>query len=130
MTQPLFRSVDCVMVHVDNLEAGLDFYVNKLGHTLNWKSSDSAGLSLADSEAELVLHTKIGPETDLLVDNVDSAFSKLIESGATSIMAPFDIRIGRCAVVLDPWGNQLTMLDMSKGSLKIDKNRNVIENES
>ena len=30
---------------------------------------------------------------------------------------PFDIAIGRCARVRDPFGNELVMLDQSKGRL-------------
>jgi hypothetical protein len=42
------------------------------------------------------------------------------------MVAPFDLRIGRCAVVQDPWGNQLTILDMSKGALVTDADGKVI----
>jgi hypothetical protein len=35
---------------------------------------------------------------------------------------PFDIPIGRCAVVRDSWGNVLVLLDVTKGSLMTDAN--------
>jgi hypothetical protein len=39
---------------------------------------------------------------------------------------PFEIRIGLCAVVMDPWDNVLVLLDASKGLLEVDENRNVV----
>jgi predicted enzyme related to lactoylglutathione lyase len=125
-----FKGVDCYLLKVGNLEAGIDFYVNKLGHKLNWKTRTSAGLLMGDSGAELVLNTEIGPETDLLVDDVKEAYGRLIKAGAKEIRAPFEIQVGLCAVVEDPWGNEITILDLSKGLLKIDENKNVTGNRA
>ena len=36
------------------------------------------------------------------------------------INGPFEIAIGRCAVVADPWDNVLVLLDNSKGFLTTD----------
>ena len=127
--KPIFKGVDCFLVKVSSLEEGLDFYVNKLGLTLNWKSKTSAGLLMESSGSEFVLSTEIGPETDLLVDDVNEAFGRLVEAGATIIAKPFEIQIGLCAVVQDPWGNILTILDLSKGLLKMDDKKNVIGNK-
>ena len=127
--KPIFKGVDCFLVKVSSLEEGLDFYVNKLGLTLNWKSKTSAGLLMESSSSEFVLSTEIGPETDLLVDDVNEAFGRLVEVGATIIAKPFEIQIGLCAVVKDPWGNILTILDLSKGLLKMDDKKNVIGNK-
>lgn len=124
--KPIFKGVDCFLVKVSSLEEGLDFYVNKLGLTLNWKSKTSAGLLMESSGSEFVLSTELGPETDLLVDDVREAFKRLVEAGATVIATPFEIQIGLCAVVKDPWGNILTILDLSKGLLKMDDKKNVI----
>ena len=33
---PLFRKVDCVRIPVPDLEAGLAFYRDQLGHALIW----------------------------------------------------------------------------------------------
>jgi lactoylglutathione lyase len=41
----------------------------------------------------------------------------LVDAGGTLVAGPFDIQIGRCAVVLDPFGNALVLLDTSKGRL-------------
>lgn len=115
MASPLFRKVDCVMVRVADLEAGLGFYSVALGHRVLWRTPDAAGLAMPGTDAELVLHTQQGPEVDLLVEGVDQAFERFIEAGGHAVEAPFDIAIGRCAVVRDPFGNALVMLDQSKG---------------
>ena len=126
--EPTFKGVDCFMVKVGNLEDGINFYVNKLGHKLSWKTPSSAGLRMGDSSSELVLHTEIGPETDLLVDDVQAAFSRLVEAGAKVIREPFEIQIGLCARLEDPWGNRVVILDLSKGLLATDENKYVVGN--
>ncbi len=52
--------------------------------------------------------------TDLLVDDVEKAFEKLIQNGCKPLRKPFDIPVGKMAIVLDPWGNTLQFLDLSK----------------
>jgi len=125
--EPLFRKVDCVQLKVDNLETALSFYSSRLGHTLKWKTETSAGLSMADADTELVIHTgSLPPETDLLVSSVPEAVKQFLEAGGKVIIGPFDILIGLCAVVEDPWANRMVILDMSKGKLKVDEQMNVI----
>jgi hypothetical protein len=41
-------------------------------------------------------------------------------------MPPFDVRIGRFVVVPDPWGNELVLLDTSRGLLVTDDDENVV----
>ena len=67
-------------------------------------------------------------DVDLTVDAVDAATSRFAEAGGQVVVAPFDIPIGRCSVVRDPWGNQLVLLDESKGLLATDSERNIIGN--
>ena len=123
----LFRKVDCIRLYVPDLEAGLAFYRDRLGHELIWRSATAAGLRLPESEAELVLQTEEQrQEVDLLVDSADEATKWVEQAGGKVIVPPFEIQIGRCVVLEDPWGNPLVLLDMSKGSLKTDADGNVI----
>jgi predicted enzyme related to lactoylglutathione lyase len=126
MTEPMFKSVDCVMLRAPDLATALQFYSGVLGHELLWRSPDATGLSMPNTTTELVLHASQGPEVDLLVDDVASAFRRFVMAGGNAIQDPFDIAIGRCAVVRDPFGNTIVMLDQTKGSLLTDKARNIV----
>jgi predicted enzyme related to lactoylglutathione lyase len=85
------------------------------------------------TETELVLFTEPAdsavetPEVDLLVESTDSAAGRIRDLGGRMTVEPFDIPVGRCAVVEDPLGNRLVVLDLSKGLLRTDADRNVIE---
>ena len=125
----LIRKVDCIRLYVPDLEAGLAFYRDRLGHELIWRNETSAGLRLPESDAELVLQTEDQrQEVDLLVDSADDAARRVEQAGGKVIVPPFDIQIGRCVVLEDPWGNPLVLLDISKGLLNTDAEGNVIGN--
>jgi lactoylglutathione lyase len=127
---PLFDRIDCVRLAVPNLEAGLHFYHDQLGHDLIWRIDSAAGLRLPGTDAEIVIHTdSIPPEIDFKVDSVDSGAQRFEAAGGKIVVPPFDIQIGRCAVVQDPWGNRLVLLDFSKGVLLTDEDGNVIGNQ-
>jgi predicted enzyme related to lactoylglutathione lyase len=127
--QPLIRKVDCVRLYVPDLESGLDFYRDILGHELIWRTATAAGLRLPETDAELVLQSEEQrQETDFLVDSADEAAKRIEQAGGKVIVPPFDIQIGRCVVVEDPWGNPLVLLDTSKGLLKTNDEGYVIGN--
>jgi lactoylglutathione lyase len=129
LPEPLMRKVDCVRLYVPDLDAGLVYYRDQLGHELIWRTEREAGLRMPDTDAEIVLHTeRQGPEIDLLVDSADVAAARVEEAGGRIVSGPFDIQIGRCAVVQDPWGNQVVLLDTSKGLLVTDGDENVVGN--
>jgi hypothetical protein len=96
------------------------FLWGKLGHRLLWRSHEAAGFALPETDAELVVHMHLGPETDILVDDVDEAFASFLSAGGEALQPPFDIAIGRCARIRDPFGNELVILDQSKGRLVTD----------
>jgi len=70
-----------------------------------------------------------GLEVDITVQSVGEAVARWIALGGKVLAGPFDIQIGRCAVVEDPWHNPLVLLDTSKGLLVTDEDGNVIGNE-
>lgn len=128
--KPLMRKIDCVEFYVPYLDAGLQFYCNQLGLELNWRTPTSAGLRLPENDAEIVLQTeRQHREVDMLVDGADEAVRRFVQAGGTILVPPFYTQIGRGAVVADPWGNQFLLLDLSKGLLKTDEQKNVIGNE-
>src|SRR5271165_967129 len=118
--QALFRKVDNHLLRVADLDSAISFYGDKLGHRLLWRSDEAAGFALPDTDAELVVHLHIGPETDILVGSVDEAFAAILLAGGVAVQPPFDIAIGRCARIRDPFGNELVILDQSKGRLVTD----------
>ena len=127
MTHPLLRMVDAVTFRVPDLDSGIAFYVGRLGHTLNWRNDDigSAGLALPDSDTEIVLTTEHGYEPNWLVESADDAVRAVEEAGGSVLAAPFDIPVGRVAVVADPFGNVLALIDLSKGRYATDDEGNV-----
>jgi predicted enzyme related to lactoylglutathione lyase len=128
--EPLFQKIDCLSLPVPDLARALAFYRDALGQELVWQSKTAAGLRLPGQDAELVLQTeRPAPETDLLVDSVEVAVGRFVEAGGRVLAEPFDIQVGRCAVVADPFGNVLVMLDMSKGRLVTDAQGQVTGNE-
>jgi predicted enzyme related to lactoylglutathione lyase len=128
-SEPLILKVDCLQIPVPSLDAGLAFYRDGLGHALIWRTETAAGLQMAESETEIVLQTaRPAMEPNLLVHSADAAAALFVEAGGAMIVPPFDIQVGRCAVVHDPWGNPLVLLDLSKGLLITDTEGTVIGN--
>ena len=126
---PIFRKVDCIRLYVPDIEAGLSFYRDQLGHELIWRSETAAGLRLPETDAELVIQTEDQrQEVDLLVDSANESARLVEQAGGHVVVPSFDIQIGRCVVMEDPWGNPLVLLDTSKGLLKTDEDGNVIGN--
>jgi predicted enzyme related to lactoylglutathione lyase len=122
MTEPLLRLVDAVTVTVPDLDAGLAFYTDRLGHTLLWRNDELglAGLRCPDAVTELVLATDLPCEPNWLVRSADAAAETIIAAGGRMISPPADIPVGRVAVVADPFGNRLVLVDLSKGRYRTD----------
>lgn len=121
-TSPLMRKLDAVTVPVPDLDAGLRFYRDALGHALLWRNDalGQAGLELPDSDTELVLTTRLDYAPNWLVDSADEAAATVRAAGGRIVTEPFDIPVGRVAVVADPFGNPLVMVDLSKGRYTTD----------
>jgi catechol 2,3-dioxygenase-like lactoylglutathione lyase family enzyme len=119
----LIRGVDAVVLRVPDLAAGIRFY-QRLGHRLRWQGETQAGLSMG--ETELVLSVAQDAETDLLVDNLPAALERFVAAGGMVTAGPFDIPVGRLAVVLDPFGNRLSLIDLSKGRYRVDQDKRVL----
>jgi lactoylglutathione lyase len=131
VSEPLFRKLDCYSLPVDNLDSAITFY-GALGHQPIWRDgSHAAGLSLPDSDAEIVLHTDNRcAETYFLVESVPRAIERITNTGGNLVAGPFEINVGLYAKLSDPWKNPLVVLDFSKGILETDSQGNVIGNRS
>jgi predicted enzyme related to lactoylglutathione lyase len=122
MSDPVLRAVDAVTVPVPDLDRGLSFYRDHLGHTLLWRNDErgQAGLRLPDGETELVLTTRQEYAPTWLVTSVDDAVAHIVAGGGALLAAPEPIPVGRLAVVADPFGNALVLVDLSTGRYATD----------
>jgi predicted enzyme related to lactoylglutathione lyase len=104
------------MLGVDDLDQAAAFYERVFGLRRSWRDETSLGMGLPESGTEVVLHTMdIEVSVHYLVDDVDAVVPEYVAQGCVLRQAPFDIVIGRCAVLGDPFGNDIAILDMTKG---------------
>ena len=117
VSEPVLRGIDAITVPVSDLDAGLAFYRDALGLRLAWRNDTigQAGLHLADGPGELVLTTRQPYEPNWLVESADAASHAIAAAGGRITTEAFDIPVGRVAVVEDPFGNRLVLVDLSKG---------------
>lgn len=127
MHEPLLRKVDAVTFRVPDLDAGLAFYQGQLRHTLLWRNDEigQAGLRCPESDTEVVLSTDLDAEPNWLVRSADSAAAAFVDAGGSVISEPRDIPVGRVAVVRDPFGNRLVLVDLSAGRYRTSESGNV-----
>lgn len=127
----LFTKVDCFRLYVPDLDRGLKFYRDGLGLFVIWRTDTAIGLGLDNDVTEIVIHNeREGQEVDLMVDSVEEAVKTIESAGGKVITGPFDIKIGKCAVIEDPWTNQYVILDSTKGTFVTDSEGNVIGQNS
>jgi predicted enzyme related to lactoylglutathione lyase len=114
----MLRKIDCVMVRVGDLTSAVEFYTRVFGLQPLWRDETSAGLGMPETDTEVVLHTMDLADdrgVHYLVDDVPSAVAMGHRAGCIVREEPFDVAIGMCAVLEDPFGNTVCLLDMSKG---------------
>jgi len=115
----VLRKIDCVMVRVDDLGAAADFYARVFGLRRLWQDGSAVGMGMPETDAEIVLHTMDLPRdlgVHYLVDDVLAAVSTYRREGCVVRTPPFDVPVGRCAVLEDPFGNAICVLDLSNGA--------------
>lgn len=112
----LFKNIDCVELYVSDLDEGIAYYKDALGLKLLWRAETSAGLGMENDIAEIVLQNERKKmNVDIKVESVITAIPIIINAGGTVKFGPFDIPIGKCAVISDKWDNEYVILDMTKG---------------
>jgi predicted enzyme related to lactoylglutathione lyase len=118
----VLRVVDAVTVPVPDLDQGLAFYRDGLGHELIWRNDEigQAGLRLPDGQTEIVLSTDLAYAPNWLVTSVPEAVARIRAAGGAVVVEPHAIAVGRLAVVTDPFGNALILLDLSHGRYAVD----------
>jgi lactoylglutathione lyase len=116
----MLRKIDCVMLKVPELEKAAAYYESVFGLKRLWQDAHSVGMGMPETDAEIVLHDNPNIPKDInvhyLVDDVLQAVDHLATNGCIIRAQPFDIAIGKSAVLEDPFGNIICILDMTKGA--------------
>jgi lactoylglutathione lyase len=116
----MLRKIDCVMIRVADVRAGADYYAKVFGLHPLWSGDGSIGLGFPETDAEIVIHSDpnipSSVEVYYVVQDVIAAADRLLLEGCQVLVTPFDITIGKCAVIRDPFGTRLCILDKTKGS--------------
>jgi predicted enzyme related to lactoylglutathione lyase len=118
----LLRKIDAVTVPVPDLDQGLRFYRDGLGHDLLWRddSRGQAGLRMPETDAEIVLTLRQAYEPGWLVASASEAARVVVDAGGRMVTGPVDLPVGSLVVVADPFGNVLVLVDLSKGRYTTD----------
>jgi predicted enzyme related to lactoylglutathione lyase len=115
----MFKKIDCVMIRVDDVSAAEKFYSDVFGLKSLWREAGAVGMKMPETDAEIVLHSNAGipnkVEVHYLVDDVVAAVKSYGEKGCRVLEPPFDVLIGKCAVIQDPFGTVICLLDLTSG---------------
>src|ERR1700735_2761156 len=95
--EPLLQYVDAVTVPVPDLDRGMAFYRDVLGHQLIWRNdaAGQAGLGTPGSGTEIVLTTRQSYEPDWKVASADAAAEVFGANGGKGVRRPPHIPICR-----------------------------------
>jgi lactoylglutathione lyase len=115
----VFKKIDCVMIRVDDVASAEKFYADVFGLKLRWREAGAVGMGMPETDAEIVLHNHPEipnrVEVHYLVDDVVAAVRSYGEKGCRVLVPPFDVLIGKCAVIQDPFGTGICLLDLTSG---------------
>jgi predicted enzyme related to lactoylglutathione lyase len=111
--------IDNIMFFVKDLEKASKFYENVLGLKRVWtdKKNKMIGFVFDESDSEIVIHGDPeipNPDFSFLVENVEQFCEEYREKGYSLIREPFDVRCGKFAILADPDGNAIPIIDLTK----------------
>jgi len=111
--------IDSIMFYVSNLEKAARFYENALSLRPVWtdKEQNMIGFAFQESDSEIVIHNDSSlpnPSFSFLVENVEEFCVEYQKRGNKVVKEPFDVRCGKYAVLADPDGNELPIIDLTK----------------
>lgn len=116
----MLRKISSVLIRVNDVAEAINFYSDVFGLKPIWQDQQNqqAGLLFPESDAEIILHcdpTISGQVVvQYLVDDVIVAVERYLEQGCAVLTEPFETRTGQGAVIQDPFGTRLYLVDMSK----------------
>jgi predicted enzyme related to lactoylglutathione lyase len=107
------------MIRVPDVDVAAAYYTKVFGLLPQWSGDNMVGLEFPESDVEIVLHSDAAipspVEVYYLVDDVVAALTLFGAEGCHVEVAPFGITVGKCAVIKDPFGTRLCLLDLTKG---------------
>lgn len=111
--------VDSIMFRVKDLEQAAEFYNSVLGLKRVWTDVDRGmiGFILAGSVSEIVIHDDSSipnPSFSFLVEDVEVFCDEYREKGYAVLTEPFEVRSGHFAILADPDGNEIPIIDLSR----------------
>lgn len=114
-----FLKIDSIMFHVSNLEESAKFYRSVLGLRQVWTDQEQGmiGFSFQENDSEIVIHSDPSlpnPSFSFLVRNVEKFCDEYRKRGYSTVKEPFEVRCGKYAVLADPDGNELPIIDLTK----------------
>jgi lactoylglutathione lyase len=119
--------IDNIMYRVSDLKKSEDFYINTLGLKKVWgdEVAKMIGFTFAQSDSEIVIHSNPDiPKFDYsyLVENVEKFCEEYQKLGHKVVFGPTEVRPGKYAILQDPDGNDLPIIDLTKfgGKPKFD----------
>ena len=72
------------------------------------------------AKPRIVLSRNLPTRRSWPVTSIPDAVADIVAAGGTVVMEPHGIAIGRLAIVADPFGNSLILLDLSNGRYVVD----------
>jgi predicted enzyme related to lactoylglutathione lyase len=113
------KKIDAVLLRVKDLEKTAEFYINIMGLKRGWTDTEHQmiGLLFPGNDTELVLHRDEDlpdPNVSYQVKDVIEFVEQYRETGYKVIVEPFDIRCGKCAILEDPEGHSVEIMDITK----------------
>lgn len=111
--------IDNIMYRVSDLKSAEKFYTDILGLKKVWEDLDAhmIGFVFEQSDSEIVIHTnhdipKFG--YSYLVENVVSFCEEVKKRGYEVLLEPIEVRPGKYALIADPDGNKIPIIDLTK----------------
>ena len=113
------RKIDSIMMRVTDLDSSARFYEEVMGLRRAWtdRENQMIGFLFPGNNSELVIHTDPGlssPSYSFSVDDAVEFCRRFREQGYTVLMEPFEVRCGMYAVLADPDGNRINIIDLTK----------------
>lgn len=111
--------IDNIMYRVSDLKKAEEFYINVFGLKKAWEDQDAkmVGFIFEQSDSEIVLHADPQlPKFDYsyLVGNVASFCEEVKKHGYKVLLEPIEVRPGQYALIADPDGNEIPIIDLTK----------------